>query len=1057
MKRTMRAFLILRLLTIATITTSIGSCNGNLGVPCKQSEKQALLIFKQDLIDPSNRLSSWVAEEHSNCCNWAGVVCHYSTGHIHELHLDNPDYLVDSNSSLGGKINPSLLNLTHLTYFNLSNNNFQGTKIPGFFGSLNSLTHLDLSQASFGGMVPHQLGNLSSLSHLFLGGDGQKVENMQWISGLSQLEHLDMSEVDLSKASDHWLLVTNMLPSLVELSMSGCQLHSIPLLPIINFTSLAILDLSWNRFNSLMPGWVFSLRNLVSLHLEGCKFQGPIPSSPHNITSLREIDLFMNDFSRSIPEWLFNHKDLTLLELGFNALEGSLPDGMANMTGLKILNLDGNRFNSTIPEWLYSFNYLESLSLSVNNFQGEISSSIGNLTSIISLELGLNLLEGKIPKSLGNLCELMVLDLSWNHITVGRFSEIFETLSACGSNRIKSLSFSSCNISGQLTEQVGTFTNLSSLDLSNNSISGPIPVSLANLSRLETLDISRNQFNGTVPESIGQLKMLTILDMSYNSLEGAVSEVHFSCLTRLLDINGNKNSLMLNTSRDWIPPFQLQYLRLDSWHIGPEFPTWIQRQVQLKGVSLSSTGLSGTIPNWVWHSSLGSLDLSHNQLHGEIQSLVASQLSIIDLSSNQFNGSLPLVSSNVSILDLSNSSFSGSVTHFFCEGPNKKLELLYLGNNHLVGRIPNCWMNWKSLKFVNLESNKLTGNIPSSMGYLQGLISLHLRNNQLSGELPLSLQKCTKLRVVDLGLNKFEGSLPTWMGKSLPNLGVLNLRSNKLQGDIPHELCNLTSLQILDIAHNNLSGTIPRCFNSLAMNTVSKSFFLVLSTLRQDTFDWWVKEFTFGGKYSDNAVLVTKGREVEYSSILGLVTSIDLSNNIISGGIPEELTSLFGLHTLNLSNNLLTGRIPSKIGNLGQLESLDLSKNHLFGEIPTSMTKMTFLSRLNLSYNNLTGRIPESTQLQTLDQSSFVGNELCGPPLIKNCSASKVTPPTVEQQRGYDLLDDKWFYLSLGLGFAVGFWSILGSLLINMPWSFAFSQFLNSIVLKIYALIVEYV
>ncbi|KAL6123418.1 hypothetical protein ACLB2K_075940 [Fragaria x ananassa] len=140
---------------------------------------------------------------------------------------------------------------------------------------------------------------------------------------------------------------------------------------------------------------------------------------------------------------------------------------------------------------------------------------------------------------------------------------------------------------------------------------------------------------------------------------------------------------------------------------------------------------------------------------------------------------------------------------------------------------------------------------------------------------------------------------------------------------------------------------------------------------------------------------------------------------------------------------------------MGRLESLDLSKNHLFGVIPASMTRMTFLNHLNVSYNNLTGWIPESTQLQSLDQSGFVGNELCGPPLIKNCSASKVIPlpPTVEQERGYDFLEDKWFYLSLGLGFAVGFWTILGSLLVNLPRSFAFSRYLNSVVLKLYAVI----
>ncbi|KAI5336902.1 hypothetical protein L3X38_016171 [Prunus dulcis] len=62
-------------------------CNGNLGVPCKQNERQALLMFEQDLKDPSNRLLSWVCE--GDCCNWTGVVCDNFTGHVRELHLGN--------------------------------------------------------------------------------------------------------------------------------------------------------------------------------------------------------------------------------------------------------------------------------------------------------------------------------------------------------------------------------------------------------------------------------------------------------------------------------------------------------------------------------------------------------------------------------------------------------------------------------------------------------------------------------------------------------------------------------------------------------------------------------------------------------------------------------------------------------------------------------------------------------------------------------------------------------------------------------------------------------
>jgi hypothetical protein len=44
------------------------------------------------------------------------------------------------------------------------------------------------------------------------------------------------------------------------------------------------------------------------------------------------------------------------------------------------------------------------------------------------------------------------------------------------------------------------------------------------------------------------------------------------------------------------------------------------------------------------------------------------------------------------------------------------------------------------------------------------------------------------------------------------------------------------------------------------------------------------------------------------------VSSIDFSDDKLSGEIPKEITSLGGLRFLNLSKNLLIGRIPQHVG-----------------------------------------------------------------------------------------------------------------------------------------------
>ena len=143
------------------------SSDGNFNAGnCIKVEREALLKFKQGLKDPSGLLSSWVAA--GDCCNWVGVGCSNKTGNVVRLDLRSRDFQCNSlqeyeaayydGSCLIGMLNPSLLNLTHLSYLDLSNNNFLGAPIPDFIGSLKNLRYLDLSLASFNGRVPASIG-----------------------------------------------------------------------------------------------------------------------------------------------------------------------------------------------------------------------------------------------------------------------------------------------------------------------------------------------------------------------------------------------------------------------------------------------------------------------------------------------------------------------------------------------------------------------------------------------------------------------------------------------------------------------------------------------------------------------------------------------------------------------------------------------------------------------------------------------------------------------------------------------------------------------------------
>ncbi|KAJ9540627.1 hypothetical protein OSB04_027133 [Centaurea solstitialis] len=970
-------------------------------VLCMDDERRALLDFKYGLIDETNRLASWVPEK--DCCNWTGIVCDNITGHVHSIHLP-ATVPFDEYTTFRGDISPSLLYLKQLKHLDLSNNDFGGTRVPSFLGSLGNLRYLNLSRSGFAGTIPPQLGNLTKLRILCLGSFHDKLidsyeltsmRNMKWLSNLRLLHHLDMSGVNLGKAA-HWFQVINTLPSLAELHLSGSNLPNIHLhLASLNLTSLSLLDLSDNNFsNSYVPRWIFSTTSLVSLDLSWCNFHSMIPNSIgsfRNLTSLKFLHVPGNDFMNS-----------SLVLQGLSSIGGNL------------ISLD------------ISYCGVESL----------VFDSLHNLTSLLSLDLRNNELTKTIPKSFGNLCNLRHFDLSGNYFLNISLTSLLESVFKCKSPRLESLFLKSTELSCHLPDQIGQLSFLRSLKLDWNHISGPIPYSIGRLSFLELLDLSNNQLNGSLPDSLGQLSNLIVLDLSSNLLTGVVTEAHFAKLTRLKYFRGMHNNLTLRPSHaNWNPSFQLRVLSLNSWDLGLQFPLWLQTQRELEDLDISNTKISSTLPKHFWRlfPKLQFINMSQNQIEGRLFDIPA-MLGLIDLSSNKFSGQLPQLANDSSpiILHLSNNSFVGSLHRLLCSYGHKSVESLDLAHNHLSGLIPECSLKWPRLKFLNLENNNLSGRIPRSLGSLSSLGSLNMCNNKLSGRLPVSIKNLTSLQILQLAGNELVGRIPAWFGRKLPSLKILNLRSNHFDGNITRELCHLTDIQILDLAHNNLSGDIPRCFNS----------FNVLSKKKKPTDNQLL--FLQTGNIMGTAKLVTKGQEYTYSTILGLMMVLDLSSNNFSGSIPSELMALQALQSLNLSRNQLIGRIPENIGDLKVLESFDASLNQLSGELPMSLSRLSFLSSFNVSFNNLTGRIPSSTQLQSLNESSFFGNKLCGDPLTQSCG--KVVPDR-DQKEGDDgsHAADWGLIISIVLGFVVGFWAVVTPLMVGIIHKIAHFHFLRNL------------
>ncbi|KAI9117864.1 hypothetical protein K1719_011279 [Acacia pycnantha] len=985
-------------------------CAGNSNIKsCVDTDKHALLKLKVDFNDDFGILSSWKHE--ADCCEWNGISCNRLTGHVTKLQVSYNDSVY-----LKGKIDSSLCNLQHLTQLNLAFNEFRGSKIPKCIGSLNQLRELNLSYAGLGGTIPHELRNLSNLQTLDIGYNDQLIlHDLKWISQLPSLRYLDLSWVNLSQALD-WHSSLSKMSSLLELSLDGCALPQVNPKSFLHnnySTSLSSLSLSGNDFDTSVLYWLSNIsKTLVEIHLSENPFQHIPPGAFSNMNSLKSLDLSLTSLQHVSSDAFTNTTSLESLYLSYNHLDNSVVKAISNLCRLHVLLLDSNNLSGPLSDWTPQLHCaqlsIEGLVLSYNPFHSGPFPDFSKFSYLKSLVLNNASLNGPIPQSLGHLLHLSNLEIIHN------------------------------NLSGPIPQSLGHLLHLSQLYIGHNKLSGPIPQSLGYLPHLSILDISHNNLSGPFPK-IHQLTSLEELYMSDNKLNGVVNEGHLSMLSNLRYLDVSNNFLSFNFSPKWVPPFQLQTFFARSCNFSIGFPMWLKHQGELMELDMSSGSISDSIPEWICLlSSLLDLNISHNKIHGELPRSLPESGVYLDLSFNNLSGPMPQFSPQVLVLVLTNNRFSGSI-YSLCATLQSQLLHLDMSNNLLTGKLPHCWRQFISLEVLILANNNFSGEIPYSIGTLKKIKTIHLNNNNFSGKIP-TLMDSSSLKFIDYGQNNLYGKLPTWIGHYLPKLIVLRLQANKLHGNIPTSLCKLSLLQILDLSQNNITGTIPHCFNNLSA--------LSNLTFPRNTISYDISaSYAWYAVFIEKAILNWKGEVVKYDKNLGLMTAIDLSGNHLTGEIPSSLTSLVALASLNLSRNNLIGFIPKNMGQMKMLESLDLSSNSLSGGIPMSFSNLNFLSFLNLSFNNLSGEIPQTTQLQTFEASSYIGNHgLCGQPLTKGClkdddfDQNCKTSPRIDTNEGDELITFG-SYISMILGFLVGFWGVCGTLILKSSWRAAYFQF----------------
>jgi Leucine-rich repeat (LRR) protein len=305
-----------------------------------------------------------------------------------------------------------------------------------------------------------------------------------------------------------------------------------------------------------------------------------------------------------------------------------------------------------------------------------------------------------------------------------------------------------------------------------------------------------------------------------------------------------------------------------------------------------------------------------------------------------------------------------------------QLTYLFLYYNLVSGQIPFGLTNLTQLTVLNLAGNNLAGQIPSSINNLKNLEFLDLSGNNFSGTVEFDkFVKLKKLTILHLSYNRVSLLISETSGNTtLQKFQELGLCSCNLS-KFPDFLANQDELQWLDLGDNNFHGQVPGWFWN-----VSKESLEVINL--SDNFLTSLGQHPILLPWTRLAILDLHSNKLQGSLPIPSFSTLqyDVSNNSLSGKIPELICNMSSLEVLDLSDNNLSGSLPQCSHNFGDsLLILDIRRNKFEGRIPQTWTKGSKLMVINFSQNKFQGWLPRSLakciMLKALDLSNNQFND----------------------------------------------------------------------------------
>ncbi|KAJ0250759.1 Receptor-like protein 1 [Hirschfeldia incana] len=539
-------------------------------------------------------------------------------------------------------------------------------------------------------------------------------------------------------------------------------------------------------------------------------------------------------------------------------------------------------------------------------------------------------------------------------------------------------------------------TKLKTLDLSFNRLSDASQIKgLENLVELEVLSLAGNTFNHV--KSIQVLKdmpMLQELDLSGN---------RFTDLDRL-GVLLPSSLHVLNLAKNQLSSTPKGYFE-------------ICELANLRELDLSSNALTNT-PNCLANlSRLRTLELSENQISGELSSFVPglpSTLEYLSLFDNDFNGSF-LFSSLANHTRLAVFTLSSNLGMIQAQDetswlPPFQLKMLKLKRFNLGGTIPSFLAHQHDLRSIHISYSQWKGPFPGWLVENNTRLETIGLNNNLLTELRLPAGLAHGLQYLDISSNRIYDSLPEDIGIVFPHIEYMNFSSNHIRGTIPSSMGEMKSLYFLDLSYNRLYGQLPKtflrgCYSldvlKLSNNQLQGKVFpihanltgLILLFLDGNNFDGNLEEGLLKSKslnlldISDNGFSGTLPFWIgEFSNL----SFLHMRGNKLNGQVPHQVKNL-ELMVLDMSHNSFSGSIPGNF-NVASLRDLRLHSNEFIGSVPSYLFKAEWLKVLDLRHNNLSGKILDTTIGNTSDMRALLlgNNSFQNHIPEKICQLSKV-------------------------------------------------------------------